>query len=145
MTDLTIGVGSAPRLTKDLAVVAAAPVVALVVWLAWTQVGGVDLSAGANGDTRSVSAAAVVTSTALLSLLGWGLLRVLEARTRRGVRTWTWVSVGVLLLSFLGPLGATTTEAGLGLASLHVVVALVLVAGLRGVRDHGGQAAGAVA
>jgi hypothetical protein len=44
------------------------------------------------------------------------------------------VAVLVSLLSLVGPASAPTTAAVAGLASLHVVVALVLVVGLRTVR-----------
>lgn len=139
MTDLAIEVDTVPPpLTRDLSVVASAPAAALLVWLAWTQVAGVGLRAESHGTTQTVGAPAVVASALLFSLLGCALLRVLERRTARGLRTWTWIGGGVLVVSLLGTLGATSPAAGLGLASMHATVALVLLVGLRRVRTGAG-------
>ncbi|MDN5896226.1 MAG: DUF6069 family protein [Nocardioides sp.] len=118
-------------LTGDLAVAAAATAAALVTWLLWTQAGGVELAAQSGGGNQTIGAAAVVVSAAFISLLGLGLLRLLETRSRNGLRIWTWVAAGVLLFSLAGPLGATTTSAGIGLVSLHVVVGVALTLGAR--------------
>ena len=120
--------------TPDLVVVGAAAAAAGAAWVAWTQVLGVTLEAPVGGQVREVGLVSVLASALLVSAAGLGLLRLLEARTTRGLRLWTVVAVGVALLSVGGPAGAPTAAAVAGLASLHVMVALVLVLGLRAVR-----------
>lgn len=119
----------------DSVVVAVAVVVACGFWSFWTQVVGVDLTVRAASGTQSIGAPAVLATVLVVSLFGVGLLRVLEARTRRGVRTWTIVALCVYAVSLLGPLGATSAAAWLVLTGLHTVVAGVLVLGLRQVRE----------
>ncbi len=120
--------------TPDLVVVGAAAAAAGAAWVAWTQVLGVTLEAPVGGQVREVGPVSVLASALLICAAGLVLLRLLEARTTRGLRLWTVVAVGVALLSVGGPAGAPTAEAVAGLASLHVMVALVLVLGLRAVR-----------
>jgi DNA-binding XRE family transcriptional regulator len=83
---------------------------------------------------QPVGLVSVLASALLICAAGLVLLRLLEARTTRGLRLWTVVAVGVALLSVGGPAGAPTAAAVAGLASLHLMVALVLVLGLRAVR-----------
>jgi hypothetical protein len=118
----------------DLGVVALAAVVAVAAWVLLTQLVGVRLKAPMGGQVRDVGLAAVVVSALVAAGAGAGLLRVLEARTAAGLGIWTVVAVLVCLLSLVGPASAPTTAAVAGLASLHAVVALVLVVGLRTVR-----------
>jgi hypothetical protein len=118
----------------DLGVVALTAVVAVAAWVLLTQLGGVRLEAPMGGQVRDVGLAAVVVSALVAAGAGTGLLRVLEARTAAGLGIWTVVAVLVCLLSLVGPGSAPTTAAVAGLASLHLVVALVLVVGLRAVR-----------
>jgi hypothetical protein len=120
--------------TPDLVVVGAAAAAAGAGWVAWTQVLGVTFEAPVGGQVREVGLVSVLASALLVSASGLVLLRLLEARTTRGLRLWTVVAVGVGLLSVGGPAGAPTAAAVAGLASLHVMVALVLVLGLRAVR-----------
>jgi uncharacterized protein DUF6069 len=125
----------------DLVVLALTVVAATGVWSLWTQVAGVDLVVRRGESTQTVGAAAVVLTVLVTAGLGLVLLRFLAARTRDGLRVWTIVASVVSVISLLGPLGATTMAAGLALASLHAVTALVLVAGLRQVRRPGQSAA----
>jgi uncharacterized membrane protein YtjA (UPF0391 family) len=122
------------RRTEDLAVVGLAVAAAGATWVAWTQVLGVTLEAPMGGQVRDVGLVSVLVSALVSCAAGAGLLRLLEARTTRGPRIWTVVAVVACLLSFGGPSTAPTTAAMTGLASLHVVLALVLVLGLRAVR-----------
>jgi hypothetical protein len=122
--------------TADLAVVGLASAAAVAVWVGCTQVLGVTLEAPMGGQVRDVGPVSVLVSALLSCAAGLGLLRLLEARTTRGLRVWTVVAVLACLLSFGGPASAPTTAARAGLAALHVVVAVVLVLGLRAVR-HG--------
>jgi hypothetical protein len=66
-----------------------------------------------------------------VSVAGVLLLRVLDAVLQRGMRWWTVVACSVTVVSMLGPLGATTATAGVALASLHLLVAAVVVVGVR--------------
>jgi lysylphosphatidylglycerol synthetase-like protein (DUF2156 family) len=67
------------------------------------------------------------------SLLGWALLALLErVRAPDARRIWTFTAVVIFVLSLFGPLtGAATPLVGAALIVLHVVVAGVLITGLR--------------
>ncbi len=118
----------------DLLIAAAAAVAAVGAWSFWTQVASVDLTVHRGDTTQSVGVAAVVVTVLVMAGLGIGLLRLLDARTANGLRTWTIVAAVVFAISLLGPLGATTVAAGIALASLHAITAGVLVQGLRQAR-----------
>lgn len=118
----------------------AAPAAALAVWLLAVPLAGVTLTAR-TGDTEStVGPVAIVLSTVLAGLAGWGLLALLERRAvRAGVageacdlaragRSWA-ITAGVgTVLSLNGPLvsavGAASTTV---LLLLHLAVGAVLV------------------
>ena len=115
----------------DLVVMVTAAVAALGAWSFWTQVAGVDLVVHRGDTTQPVGAAAVAVTVLVMSGLGVGLLRLLEARTDQGLRTWTILAMVVGVASLLGPLGATTVVGGIALATLHAITAGVLVLGVR--------------
>ena len=92
---------------------------------------GVDLTVHQGHDVLKIENLAITLASLAAGLLGWALLELLERRTRNGRRTWTACACMVFGISLLGPLGATTPEGSVGLISLHVVVAAILVAGLR--------------
>lgn len=120
--------GSAVPWRVDLVTAGAAAVCALVLWAAVTLLGGVDLLVRAgDGQVREVGAVAVALVAALAGLVGLGVLRLLERHSPRALRTWTWLSVVVLAVSLLGPLGATTAAGTGTLVALHAVVAAVLL------------------
>jgi uncharacterized membrane-anchored protein len=102
-------------------------------YLAW-HAGGLELTVRNGPEVGLVS---VLVTAAVVSIAGLGLLQFLERRDPRALRTWTLVACLVLLLSLLGPLGATTLSAGLALASLHLVVGTSLVVGARRIRRRG--------
>ncbi|MFE6645754.1 DUF6069 family protein [Nocardioides sp. NPDC057772] len=111
---------------------AAAAVTATVVWLLWTAVGGVDLEVKSGGaGAQQIGIGSVVISSLLIALAGGALLRWWQGRSERGTRRWTILAVGIAVLSLITPTSALTVAAGLGLVSLHVVVAVVVIAGLR--------------
>ena len=118
---------SAVPLSVDLVVVGAAVVCATVLWATVALWGGVDLEVRSGGTVREIGGAAVAGVTALVAVLGMGLLRLLERRTARAPRTWTVVALAVLAVSLLGPLGATSAAATGTLLALHAVVATVLL------------------
>ncbi|TQL69878.1 hypothetical protein FB381_3799 [Nocardioides albertanoniae] len=113
------------------AVAAAAAAAAAVTWMLWTQVGGVDLEAKTGSESQQIGIGAVIVSTLLIALVGGALLRWWQGHAERGARRWTMLAVGIAVVSLITPTSALTVAAGLGLASLHVVVAVVVIAGLR--------------
>lgn len=128
-------------LGTDAVVVGMAVVAAVGAWLLWTQVAGVDLVVRTGDSAQAVGTVAVVVSTLVPTVFGAGLLRFLERRMADGLRVWTMLASAVFVVSLLGPLGATTATGGLALASLHLLVTLVLVVGLRQVRRQRTRAA----
>ena len=115
--------------SRTLIVVWAA-VAALLIWLVQGPLTGVDLVVRNGNATSTVGPVAVVAVALVAGLVGWGLLALLERVTTRARRVWAVVAVVVLLLSFAGPLGATTIQAKGALAAMHAVVGAILIAGL---------------
>ncbi len=116
----------------DAVVGATAAVVAVAVWGFWSQLVGVELEVRGG---QPIDIASVLATVLVVSVLGVALLRLLEARTANGLRTWTIIAAVVFVVSLSGPLGATTVAAALVLGSLHACVAVVLIVGLRQVRQ----------
>jgi hypothetical protein len=100
----------------------------LAVWVVAVPLAGVELLADTGGTEQRVSPVAVVVSTLLVSLAGWGLLALLERFTGRARAIWTAVAVAVLLASLQGPLTAAVgTAATVTLVAMHLVAAAVLI------------------
>jgi hypothetical protein len=76
----------------------------------------------------SVAATALVAGLAA-TLSAWLLTRIAPRRCRT---VWTVLASAVLLVSLLGPLGATSPAAVVSLVALHLLVGLALLVGLRG-------------
>lgn len=124
-----------PRARGDVAVVAASVLAASVAWASWASA-GVDLEVHAGEGVRTVGIAAVAVTAGVVTLAG-ALLARLFARSSQGLHWWTVLAGGLWLLSMLGPLGATSVTAGVGLASLHLVVGAIVIVGVRRVHaDH---------
>jgi hypothetical protein len=86
-----------------------------------------------NAAPESVGIGLVVAASFIGSLLGWGLLAIMERRTARARTIWTVVATAVLLVSLSLPLSAgTTASTKVALAMMHVAVAAVLIPALRG-------------
>ena len=92
---------------------------------------GVELEVKSGAGSQQIGVGSVIVSSLLIALAGGALLRWWEGRSERGTRRWTMLAVGIAVLSLITPTSALTVAAGLGLASLHVVVAVVVIAGLR--------------
>jgi len=107
-----------------------AAVAALLIWLVKGPLTGVDLVVRNRDATSTVGPVAVVAVALAAGLVGWGLLALLERVTTRARRLWAVIAVVVLLVSFAGPLGATTIQAKGALAAMHAVVGAILIAGL---------------
>lgn len=116
--------------------VAGATVAAVAQWAAAGPIAGASLDVRLNGVVQHVGLGAVVAASLLAGLAAWGLLALLERRSQRAGRgrprrTWTITVVAVLVLSLAGPLSsAIGTTSTLSLIGLHLVVAVVLLAGL---------------
>ena len=106
---------------------------ALVLWLVETRLLGVDLAVRTGDVVQPVTGVSVV-ATALVAglaatLSAWLLTRIAPRRCRT---VWTVLASAVLLVSLLGPLGATSPAAVVSLVALHLLVGLTLLLGLRG-------------
>jgi len=115
--------------------VTAAVLAALVAWSVAVPLLGVGLTVRTSpggGSVQTIGPGFVLVVSLLASLLGWGLLTVLERRTHRAGTVWTGTAGVVLLLSLAGPLTAAVTTAGaVSLVLLHLSVAAVLIPLLR--------------
>jgi hypothetical protein len=120
-------------LSRNAITVAGATAGALVLWAVETRLLGVDLAVG-TGDVVQPVTGVSVAATALVAglaatLTAWLLVRVAPRHCRTG---WTVLASVVLLVSLLGPLGATSPAAVVSLVALHLLVGLTLLFGLRG-------------
>lgn len=117
-----------PRIVGTAATTAVA---ATAVWLLWTAAGGVELEVKSGAGGQQIGIGSVIVSSLLIALAGGALLRWWVGRSERGTRRWTMLAFGIAVVSLITPASALTVAAGLGLASLHVVVAVVVIASLR--------------
>ena len=124
---------------RDVWVVATAAFAVLVTWALWTRVGDVHLAVRSGDGDREVGAGAATVTAVVVSVAGALLARLLSRRAEDGLRWWTVIACATWLLSMVGPLGATSLPAGVGLASLHLVVGAVVIFGVR--RAHAGESA----
>jgi hypothetical protein len=128
------GAASAARIRTRALTVVAAVLAAIIVWVIEVPVAGIDLVVHPVGaPTQQVGFASVLAISLTASLLGWALLALLErVRAPDARRIWTFTAVVIFVLSLFGPLtGAATPLVGAALIVLHVVVAGVLITGLR--------------
>lgn len=115
-----------------LLVVGVTTIAAASWWLILVPVAGLTLDARQGGVLQHVGAPAIVISTALISLAGWGLLATLERFAIGARRAWTIVAVISCLLSLGSPLtGGIGLGAKLGLASFHLLVGALVIFGFR--------------
>ncbi|MFI5694339.1 DUF6069 family protein [Kribbella sp. NPDC051586] len=114
-----------------LAVVAVAAAAAVAGWAILAPLAGLTLTAR-QGGVQHIGAAAVLASTIVVAFAGWGLLAILERRTSRARDTWTVIAAIVCVLSLGSPLtNGIGLGAKLGLASLHLIVGVTVILGLR--------------
>jgi hypothetical protein len=152
MTDLTTDRATGGTTTtttstvrrRAVSVVAAVAVTAAL-WLLSTGLLDDPLVVPQAGDRpdREVTLSMVVFVTALMSLLGWAALVVLERYLARGRTVWVWLSLAVTAASMI-PLMAEgmTASTRLVLAVLHLAVTAVIVPGMtRGLSRSGTPAA----
>jgi hypothetical protein len=117
-----------------IAIVGIAVVAALVVFAVASLLTTVRTPAMNGMPVQSLNAGFVVAVSAVASLLGWGLLALLEKLSASGRTIWRVITVVVLALSLGGPFSGSgiTTGNRLWLAAMHVAVGLVLIALLPG-------------
>jgi len=124
----TIDRPAGARRRRRILIVLAAAAGALAVWAILDPIGGLDLTVRSGGRTDTVGAPAVVVSSIVAGLAGWGLLAVLERTAPRPALVWRIIAALVVAVSLLGPIGAATTAGtAWGLAGLHMAVAAVLI------------------
>jgi hypothetical protein len=92
---------------------------------------GIELTVGEGDSLRHIDSLAVTLTALGVGFAAWGLLFELERHIDNARTVWTRIAVGVLAVSLLGPLGATTGSAMAALAALHLVVGGILIYGLR--------------
>lgn len=102
----------------------------LVIWIVATPVLGIvlDVRLTPGAPPQTVSPVTIVIVGALVALVAWGLLALLERITAHPRGIWTSISVAVLLLSLAGPLSAAESPpAKIALTCMHLAVAIALV------------------
>jgi hypothetical protein len=122
-------------------VVLAAVAAAVVVWVV-AQAFDINLRSPSSGSRGgdSIGIGPVLMVSAFASLVGWGLLALLERLTPRAGTVWTVVAGVVFLLSLGGPWSGDGVDTGvrLTLTTMHVVVAAILITQLpRRATRHG--------
>lgn len=131
----TAAVGRSPRRRPSVTVGAAA-LAAAAVWLVAGLLGvGLEVAVGGRAPT-TVGLPLVVAAALAAGLAGWGSLALLRRLTGRARPLWTALAAAVLVASFAPVLGADATAgARIALGLTHVVVAAVLIPGLRRIPD----------
>ncbi|UKJ62652.1 hypothetical protein H1Q78_12910 [Cellulosimicrobium cellulans] len=128
------GVAPARRRVPRWSVPLAAAVVAAVVLLVGTAL-GVDPEVRTATGTQTVGVVAAAVTGLVVGFAAWGvralLGRLSARRPRRGELAWLVTCGVVLLVSLLGPLGATTPAAVALLAVEHLAVGATLALTLR--------------
>ncbi|MEV6313835.1 DUF6069 family protein [Streptomyces sp. NPDC051776] len=124
-----------PVRTRALALVGAVVLDALI-WILADRVFKIDLripDGPGSTTTSELVLPAVIISVAVISLVGWGLLALLERLTGRARTVWTAIASAVVVLSLLGPLFAAglTTGNRITLVCLHLTVGAVLIPAYR--------------
>lgn len=124
-----------PVLPRVLALGGAVALDALI-WLLAEQAFGINLrvpEGPGSSETSELTLLTVIIFVAVLSLVGWGLLAVLERFTGRARTVWTAIASAVVVLSLSAPLFAEGLTAGnrIVLVCLHLAVGAVLIPAYR--------------
>ena len=131
-TMTTVEQQHASGVVRRAGVVSAAVAAAVVVWWLLHAVLGAHLAVRSGSSEITIGVSDVALTALLVGCAGWCVLGLIERRRScRARRPWTWLAIAVLLMSLLGPLGATSMAAGLGLLALHLTVGLIVIMGLR--------------
>lgn len=92
---------------------------------------GIELTVGKDESLRHIDSLAFTVTALGIGFAAWALLAVLERYTENARTIWTRIAVGVLAVSMLGPLGATTGSAMAAFAITHLLVGGTLIWGMR--------------
>ncbi len=117
---------------QRLTAVAAAAGAAMMTWILIEPLAGFDLRAPVfDGSAKSIDIGPglVIINSAVPTLVGWGLLAMLERWTSRPRSIWTTVAMAGLMISLAGPMlgeGVSLTNRWF-LELLHMVVAAVYI------------------
>jgi len=132
MTDVQSTTASEQRSgIADLGLLVALELVALVMSVVYDAT-DVTLAARAGSQVQQITLTGVLVTTTVVTALAVGLRWLLRHR-ENGLRTWSVVAGVVWAVSFLGPLGAPTTESVLALASFHLVIGAGIFFGVRSI------------
>ncbi len=118
---------------REVAIVAAVVVNLIILGIGRLAKGELPV-AKINGDPQTINVAMVIGVTALVGIIAWGLLAILERMMphARARTIWTVVALVVFLLSLLGPLGsAENTSSKIVLACMHIGAAATIIPLLR--------------
>jgi hypothetical protein len=117
--------------TSRLVTIAGATTSVLVYWTANDVFGDTDLAIRQGSTTQAIGPVAVAATALIAGLAGWGLLALLERKSKRPARTWTIISLTVLALSLAGPLGSgADLTSKLTLTGMHLLVGLIVIPSL---------------
>ncbi len=122
-----------PARTRAMAVLGAA-IAAVAIWAIAVPLLGVHLLVrfGASAP-QSVGIDYVIGASVIGSLVGWGLLALLERSTARARSIWTSGAIVAVLVSVALPLSfGVSTSTKITLALMHVAVAAVVIPAMRG-------------
>jgi hypothetical protein len=124
------------RTSLRAAMVVAAPLAALLVWVVAAPLLGVDMRVPTGPDRQTVQEIGpgpIVVVSVGSALAGWALIAVLERFTAKARLIWTVVAVAVLALSMFGPLAnlGAYRGAAITLAIMHLVVGAVVIGVVR--------------
>ncbi|GAA2879269.1 hypothetical protein Acy02nite_77670 [Actinoplanes cyaneus] len=140
MTVAEQSAGTGTRRVAARALVATgAALAAILVYVIADPVLGLDLTVPeAPGSSARVSLeiGPVVITAVLAVLAGWGLLALLERITAKGLTIWTVIALVVLAVSLPYMPGFTVTER-ITLAVMHVLLAAILILGMRRTATRG--------
>jgi uncharacterized protein DUF6069 len=113
---------------RRLATVLVAPVAALAAW-GFLRAVGIDLVLK---DGSTVGAGAVFAAALAGALAAWPVVRWLDLHSRRARAVWAFVGSTALSVSLLGPTWRADGGSAVALIGLHVVTAIVVIAGFAG-------------
>ncbi|MET8251145.1 DUF6069 family protein [Micromonospora sp. NPDC005197] len=124
-------VDGASRVRNRSIALVVAVLAAVAVWSIAT-LAGAQLTVDQGSGPQDVTVLAVLVTSALAGLLGWGLLAVLERLSARATTIWTGIAVAVLVLSLV-PASLVDASAGtrFALVLMHLVVGAVVILGFR--------------
>src|SRR5690606_1269130 len=127
---MTVTTREFPRTIHRLGLVALTGATTLLVWFIATLL-GLNTTVTMNGATQQIAGASVLVATVAAALGAWAVKALLERMLRNARRAWLVISIGIGLISLIGPLTMATSPIARGvLVALHLVPAAILIPGL---------------